>query len=103
MTPQFNLTRSAEHDIDEILEYVLEPCSAEMADHVHRELLKGIHRIAERPRLLGHKRADLLDESLRVYVVFSCLIVYDPTNRPVQIIRAIHGARDLARTIEKGR
>src|SRR5438477_3635433 len=71
MSHRFVLTPSASRDIDEILEYILEHSSPEMANHVHQRLLKGFRRIASRPNLVGHVRDDLADEDVRVYAVFS--------------------------------
>jgi len=50
---------------------------------------------------IGHVRDDLADESLRVWAVFSYLIIYRTDTKPVQIIRVIHGARDVPSAIER--
>ncbi len=99
MTRSFVLTPSASRDIDGILEYIIEQSGANRALGVYRKLCEGFSRIAEQPRV-GHVRDDLADESLRVFKVFSYLIIYRPDTKPIQIIRVIHGARDLPRAIE---
>ena len=45
---------------------------------------------------IGHVRDDLTDQPVRFWAVFSYLIIYDPVPRPVQVVRVLHGARDLA-------
>src|SRR5262245_6931833 len=100
MNGSFLLTPAATRDIDHILEYILEHSGANRALHVHRRLYQGLSRIAENPGL-GHFRDDLADESLRVYAVFSYLIIYRPGTRPLQILRVIHGARDLPRAFQQ--
>jgi len=80
---------------------VLEQSGPNRALHVHRKLYEGFSKIGAQPNLLGHIRDDLADESLRVFVVFSYLIIYDPETKPVQIIRVIHGARDLPKAFEE--
>lgn len=48
--------------------------------------------------LAGRVRKDLTPLPLRFWVVHpysNYLIVYDPEKKPLQIIRILHGARDL--------
>ncbi len=97
MTCTFLVTPSASHDVDDILEYVLEHSGPNRALHVYKKLYEGFSKVGEQPKLLGHKRDDLADESLRVFKVFSHLVIFRPDTVPVQIIRVIHGARDLRR------
>jgi plasmid stabilization system protein ParE len=95
MTRAFVLTPAATRDIDEILTYILEHSGQAHALRVHGELCAGLAKVGAQPNLFGHIREDLADESLRVFAVFSYLIIYRPQTEPVQIIRAIHGARDV--------
>ena len=44
---------------------------------------------------MGHIREDLADEPLRFWSVCSYLIVYRPETRPIQIVRVLHGSRDV--------
>jgi plasmid stabilization system protein ParE len=101
MTRSFALTPSATRDIDAILEYVLEHGGASAALHVHKRLYESLSKVGAQPGLLGHVREDLADESLRVFSVFSYLIIYRPETSPVQILRIIHGARDVPRALEE--
>ena len=64
--------------------------------HVPRRLYEALSKIGDKPNFLGHRRDDLADESLRVFRVFSYLIIFLPDTKPVQIIRVIHGARALS-------
>jgi antitoxin ParD1/3/4/toxin ParE1/3/4 len=98
MTGPFILTPSAARDLDEILEYVLEHGGASPALHVHDRLYEGFSRVGFQPGI-GHVRDDLADESLRVWAVFSYLIIYRPETKPVQILRVIHGARDVPKAL----
>jgi plasmid stabilization system protein ParE len=43
----------------------------------------------------GHFREDLTDKPVKFWPVFSYLIVYDPERRPIEVLRVLHGARDL--------
>lgn len=98
MTCPFILTPSAARDLDEILEYVLEHGGPNPALHVHERPYEGFSKVAAQPGI-GHVRDDLADESLRVWAVFAYLIIYRPDTKPVQILRAIHGARDLPKAL----
>lgn len=53
-----------------------------------------MQRIAGTPGL-GHLREDLADEPLRFYPVWSYLVIYRLTD-PIQVVRVLHGARDVA-------
>ncbi len=101
MTGAFILTPVACRDIDGIFAYVLEQSGPRRALHVHAKLYDGCATIAAQPNLLGHIRDDLADESLRVYRVFSFLVIYRPETKPVQILRVIHGARDVPKAFEE--
>jgi plasmid stabilization system protein ParE len=100
MSSPFVLTPSAARDLDEVFEYVLEESGIDRALHVHGQLYVGFLRVSAQPGI-GHLRDDLADESLRVRAVFSYLIIYRPETKPVQIVRVIHGARDLAKVFEE--
>ncbi len=97
----FLLTPSAGRDINAILTYVMENSGPVRAEDVRGKLLDGFRKISAQPNLVGHVRDDLADESLRVHVVFSYLVIYRLDTDPVQIIRVIHGARDLTKALEE--
>jgi len=61
---------------------------------VFTELQYAMQKLAETPGM-GHVREDLADESLRVWRVFSFLVIYRPDTSPLHVIRVLHGARDL--------
>jgi antitoxin ParD1/3/4/toxin ParE1/3/4 len=44
---------------------------------------------------IGHAREDLTDRPLKFCPVYAYLVVYDPETKPVQIIRVLHGMRDV--------
>ena len=99
MSTSFVLTRAAARDLDEIIEYVLEHSGVDMALHVHARLHEGFLVLAGQPGV-GHIRSDLGDETLRVWRVFSYLIIYRPAAVLLEVIRIIHGARDLPAVLD---
>ena len=54
--------------------------------------------LAKRPEL-GHLRTDLASEPLRFWSVSSYLIIYRPDSKPIEIVRVLHGARDISAII----
>ena len=66
-----------------------------LARHVLGRIQSGMELIGDNPGI-GHVRDDLTDLPVRFWGVFSYLIIYDPAPRPVQVLRVLHGARDLA-------
>jgi len=46
---------------------------------------------------LGHVREDVTVTHLRFWSHYSYLIVYNPNSKPLEVVRILHGARDLHR------
>ncbi|MBY0112659.1 MAG: type II toxin-antitoxin system RelE/ParE family toxin [Phycisphaerales bacterium] len=90
---RFLLTPVAVSDLREIAGFVAEDSPAN-AVKLLQALEDAMHILAKRPRL-GHRRDDLADESLRVFVVHSIALIYRPETRPLQIVRVLHGGRDI--------
>ncbi len=63
------------------------------ATRVARGLFDTLDRLLEQPRM-GAPRPELADE-LRAMVSGSYLIFYRPLDDSVQIVRILHGRRDL--------
>lgn len=91
--PKFILSLQALDDLDQIWFYLMQD-SIDAADQVERELRKAIRLLAERPEI-GHRREDLTDLPVKFWPVYSYLIVYDAERRPVEIVRVLHGARNV--------
>ncbi len=43
----------------------------------------------------GHTRTDLSRAAVRFWPVWSFMVIYDPETSPVEILRVLHGARNL--------
>ena len=59
--------------------------------------LRGTFRKLASMPTLGHVRDELHDATLRVLPVTGLLVIYDPTLKPLTIVRVIHAGRDLRR------
>ncbi|MEE9293711.1 MAG: type II toxin-antitoxin system RelE/ParE family toxin [Phycisphaerae bacterium] len=97
---QYLLTPEAVDDLNAVEEY-LSQRSPGVAGRVLAELREAMRRLAGMPGI-GHLREDLADEPLRFWTVYSYLIVYRPETKPLQIIRVLHGARDVKAILEDG-
>ena len=94
MSARFVLSTPAAQDLEEILTYVLEQSGAERTRRVAERLQKALRKLAEFPGL-GHKREDLTSAPFLFWSVRSYLIVYQADTKPLQIVRVLHGARDV--------
>lgn len=87
------VTDLAKSDFREIIGYV-RVRNPSAAKALRLKFYADIRRLGEFP-YLGHARPDVTSQPLRFWSVFSYLIVYRPDPRPIEIIRILHGARDL--------
>ena len=94
MKPRFILSPEAARDIREIWSYIADD-SIRAARRVRLQLLDACQRLAENP-LIGHPREDLTAKPVLFWPVGAYLIIYDPRPRPIQIVRVVHRARDVA-------
>ncbi|MCB1019879.1 MAG: type II toxin-antitoxin system RelE/ParE family toxin [Acidobacteria bacterium] len=91
---RYALTAPAKRDFNEIVAFLAENAGVTIARRVLNELRAAMRVLAKQPGV-GHTREDLADEPLRFFAVYSYLIVYDPTKKPLEITRILHGARDV--------
>ncbi|ANM29942.1 hypothetical protein ABI59_10705 [Acidobacteria bacterium Mor1] len=97
----YALTRRAERDIDEILDYIAEQDSLDRAYGVHRRFVEAFELLARNPRI-GAPRNHLTPQAdLRWWVVIGFSVLYRPDPRPLTIMRVLHGARDIERMVKR--
>jgi antitoxin ParD1/3/4/toxin ParE1/3/4 len=94
MSCRFILSEPASRDLDDILTYVLEQSGRKRSQHVAGRLSEAFLKLAETPGL-GHRREDLTSLPLLFYPVWSYFIIYKPETKPLEVVRVIHGARDV--------
>lgn len=93
---RFLLSPAATADVEQI-EAFLDEHAPHATAAVLAALADAMRRIAATPGI-GHLREDLADEPLRFHSVWSYLVLYRLTD-PVEIVRVLHGARDVAREL----
>lgn len=85
-------TAQAEEDLIELWLYIAQD-NLPAADRVLDDIENGCQHLAENP-LMGRLRSDIAPE-LRYFVVGKYLILYRIVPNGIQIVRVIHGARDV--------
>jgi plasmid stabilization system protein ParE len=96
---RFLLTRAAKADLEDISAYVRRR-SPDAARRVRARLREAMVRLGHMPQM-GHLREDLTSEGLRFWSVYSYLLIYRSDTHPVQIVRVLHGARDIRRILNE--
>lgn len=99
---RYALTPAADADLDENWLYIESASGPKRADAFEQRLHRAMQRLARSPGL-GRPTAHLAGETLRVHRVTSYLIIYRESTRPIQIIRVLHGARDVGAVLETER
>ncbi len=93
---RYQFTPQATDDLLDIWSFIARD-NPEAADRVEAAVFRACDLLAASPRA-GRMRSDLTRFPVRFWVVHpysNYLIVYDPEKKPLQIIRILHGARDL--------
>jgi toxin ParE1/3/4 len=97
---RYVLSPAATADVEQI-EAFLDEHAPHATDAVLSRIRATMRRVASMPGI-GHLRKDLADEPLRFVAVWSYLIVYRLAS-PLEIVRVVHGARDVARALRARR
>lgn len=96
---KFVLTPAAEGDLLKIVEY-LEGDNPSAILKVVDALDDAMELLADNPGI-GHLRPDLTDQDVRFWPVFKYLVIYQPGTKPLQIVRVLHGRRDVGRLLDE--
>ena len=91
---RFVLTGPAARDLDQIKSYLTEKAGPSVTRRVMKEIRHALDFLGTDP-LAGHVREDLTSRPVRFWAVYSYLIVYDSETRPIQIVRVLHGMRNV--------
>jgi plasmid stabilization system protein ParE len=54
--------------------------------------------LADNPGI-GHLRSDLTPQDVRFWPVFKYLVIYRPDTKPLEVVRVLHGGRDVRRLL----
>ena len=91
----FVLAPAALGDLEDLWDYyAIELQNPEAADRLRDEMFEAFRKLVKTPGV-GHFRSDLSKEPLRFWRVRKYLVVYRSEKRPLEIVRVLHGARDV--------
>ena len=91
---RYILSPQATQDISAIRSYLVEVGGVRAARYVVREIKKNLDFLSRTPGA-GHSREDLTAVDIKFWSVFSYLIVYNPVTRSLEIVRVLHGRREV--------
>lgn len=91
---EYFYSAEARRDLFEIWEFIALD-DLDIADRIEKEIQQAISMLVRNPEL-GHFRPDLTSMPVRFWPIYSYLIIYDPSARPLEIVRILSGYRDLA-------
>ena len=94
---RYVLSARARSDLKQIWSSIADD-NIDAADKVRNTIRSALEKLARTP-FIGHTRKDVNSPDYRFYVVYSYLIVYRPETNPLEVVRIVHGARDLKRVL----
>lgn len=86
------LTDDAKQDLADIKAYLTKESGVNASRHVIKRIKEGMDFLGNTPGA-GHLREDLTAADVKFWLVFSYLILYKATARPLGIVRVLHGSR----------
>jgi plasmid stabilization system protein ParE len=92
---RYVIAPEAAEDIKAIRAYLKREAGLAVANSTLKKIRDAFELLRRNPGL-GHIREDLTDEPVKFWAVFPYLIIYNPTAYPIEIVRVLHGKRDLA-------
>ena len=99
----YTLTSSAEDDLFDIWRYIARD-NIEAANRVEQAIYEACELLARSPQA-GHWRPDLTLRTVRFWTVSpfkTYVVIYDPEVRPLQVLRILHGGRNLRALLKQG-
>jgi toxin ParE1/3/4 len=95
MRRRYILAPEAARDLVRIWRYLRHEKSEATANRIESLILDRITFLSRSPGS-GHWRRDLTDQEVKFFPIYSFLIVYRPSTRPLQIVAILHGSRDVS-------
>ena len=95
---RYRLALLARSDLGESFQYNAERSGVRNASRLHRQIRERFPRHAEQP-LIGRARPEL-GSDLRSFPVGNYIIIYRPISDGVEIVRVLHGSRDIESLFE---
>jgi plasmid stabilization system protein ParE len=90
----YRITPTAERDLRDILRYIAEQDGVDRALHVYGKFVEAFELLGSSPGA-GRVRKDLTGTEVRWWTVFKFVVICDAEHSPVEVLRVLHGMRDL--------
>ncbi len=91
---RYTIAPEAAEDIKAIRAYLKHEAGLRAAQSTINKIRDAFAFLSRTPGA-GHLREDLTDLPVKFWPVFSYLVIYDPAKQPVEIVRVVHGSRDI--------
>lgn len=91
---KYTIAPEAAEDIKAIRAYLKREAGTRVAQSTINKIRDAFSFLSRTPRA-GHSREDLTDAEVKFWSAFSYLIIYKSETRPIEIVRVLHGSRDL--------
>lgn len=98
MSARLVLSPEAAADLREIVEFIAEENPAAARRHLAK-LRAEMDRLVASPGI-GHRREDLTSGPVLFWPVGRYLVLYRDTGQAVEVVRVLHGARDVAALLD---
>lgn len=95
----YRLSKAAEIDLVAIAEHIAIDSPVAAISVVER-IERAFSFLGDNPGV-GRLRNDVSDESVRSWIVDSYVIVYRERKRRIEVVRILHGARDIGAIINE--
>ena len=89
----YRLAEKAREDLRGIWEYIAND-NPDAADRFLDQVQEACELLARSPHL-GHRHDYIRNQQVRVWPIYSYLLVYLPDTQPLEIVRVISGVRNL--------
>jgi plasmid stabilization system protein ParE len=96
---RFQISQEADRDLDAIWAFIARD-SVPAADRVEAEFYETFESLATMPEQ-GYQRSGLTKRPVRLFPLYSYLIIYQPAARPLRILAVVHGNRNLRRVLKE--
>ncbi len=91
---RYLLTYEAREDLTDIKRYLTREAGGRVANSTLKRIRDAFIFLNRTPGM-GHLREDLTNAPVKFWSVSSYLIIYNPAAQPIEIVRVLHGSREV--------
>ena len=91
---RYTIAPEAAEDLKAIRAYLKREAGPRVAQSTINKIRDAFAFLGSTPGA-GHIREDLTELPIKFWPVSSYLVIYDPAVQPIEIVRVVHGSRDI--------